>query len=224
MHGGPLRNYIFTRALRWHAYIFDDTHTPQGDFPVYALGKDDDDLVAEKDVQNKLITDSLPALWTAEFTYAEAPRTVYMLMDKDSLFVFWRAIQETLVSDAFTNTPPAFPMLVNPDDSPRETGWTDPEGVKRKPPPSESTGKTSSGSFASIFSFASGGTLPISQQTADTVTALMVAYAKLVVLGEPKATLDRFLTIVGKLSAGLNVSAPDLTFLNAELTKVVSLA
>jgi hypothetical protein len=132
-----LRNYFFTRQLLWHVFVFDEFHNPQGDFPVYQIGRNDVDLQSQVQIQNAAIAASQPPNWTVEFTYDFEPRTVYILLDKESLFKFFIAFQPTLVADAFLNSPPFFPMLVNPETSPRYTGWKDPAGVERKPAPSD---------------------------------------------------------------------------------------
>lgn len=107
--------------------------------------------------QNELIAAGLPANWTAEFTYDFEARTVYILLDKESLWVILVAFQGSIVADAFTNTPTFFPMLVNPKQSPRYTGWKDPAGVKRAAAPSDKKGASADFSGASgLFAAAQG--------------------------------------------------------------------
>lgn len=131
-----MRNTFRTKAMQYRAFIFDDTHSPQGDFPVYVLGRDDVDLASQIQIANDGIINGLPPDWTAEFTYTDA-MTIYFLLDQDSFMVIAQAFAGSFVADAVANTPTFFPMLVNPERSPRKTGWTDPEGVKRGPYPTD---------------------------------------------------------------------------------------
>jgi hypothetical protein len=137
-----MRNYIFARGIQYRAFIFDDMHVQQGDFPVYAIGQNNVDLLSQQDVQNKLVTDSLPLNWTAEFVNDHDPITIYFLLDKDSLFVTFQSFAAQYVGDAMVNQPTFYPMLVNPEKTPRNTGWKDPAGIIRNPPPSETKGLT----------------------------------------------------------------------------------
>ena len=148
--GAPLRNYIFTRAMQYRAFLFDNVHAPQGDFPVYAIGRDDTDLQSQIEAINEQLISTLPAGWTYEFTYPGA-MTIYFLLDKDSLMTTFQAFAAQYVSDAVANQPPAFPILVNPPETPRNTGWTDPGGVKRKPTPSDKGSKAGSFSGAATL-------------------------------------------------------------------------
>jgi len=124
----------------WQIPYFDDTHAPQGQVPAYAIGRNDVDLKSEIDIQNNLFLSSLPANWTIEPFYPNEAMTMYFVLDKDSLMVTIKAFASVFVSDVVANQPPAFPILVNPKTSPRYTGWKDPAGVTRKPPPSDKKG------------------------------------------------------------------------------------
>jgi hypothetical protein len=136
-----LRNYIFTRGIQWFDEYFDDTHVSQGTVPLYAIGRNNVDLKIQVDLQNNLFLSSLPANWTIAPSYPFDPMSMYFLLDKDSFMVTLQAFAPQFVSDAVANQPPAYPMLVNPKTTPRKTGWTDPAGVKRSPPPSEARKK-----------------------------------------------------------------------------------
>jgi len=136
-----LRNYILVRGIQWEINYFDDTHVLQGTVPDYAIGRNDVDLKTQIDIQNNLFLSSLPANWTIEPFYPLDPMSMYFLLDKDSFLVTLQAFAPQFVSDAVANQPPAYPMLVNPKVTPRKTGWTDPAGVRRAPPPSEARKK-----------------------------------------------------------------------------------
>src|SRR5258708_2130863 len=138
-----MRNYFSTRGMQWRCFLFDDTHNPQGDFPVCGIGRDDVDLQSEIQIANAAIVSGLPPLWTAEFTYDREPMTMFFLLDKDSFMVTAKGFASTFVSDAVANSPPAFPILVNPKTSPRYTGWKDPAGVARRGAPSDKRRPTS---------------------------------------------------------------------------------
>jgi len=137
-----LRNYIFTRGIQWFDEYFDDTHVSQGSVPLYAIGRNDVDLKTQIDAQNNLFLNSLPPNWSIEPSYPNDPMTMYFILDKDSFMVTLQAFAPQFVSDAVANQPPAYPMLVNPKQTPRKTGWVDPAGVKRVPPPSEARKKS----------------------------------------------------------------------------------
>jgi hypothetical protein len=132
-----LRNYIFSRAVQYEVHYFDEFHVEQGSGPMYALGRNDVDLGSEISIQNNLFTSSLPSNWTAEFSFPRQTMTIYFTLDKTSMMVILKAFAPQFISDAIANQPPFYPMLINPKETPRKTGWVDPEGVKRKPPPSE---------------------------------------------------------------------------------------
>jgi hypothetical protein len=123
--------------MQWQDDYFDEFNVLQGQVPLYAIGRNDVDLKGQIDYQNNLFLSGLPAGWTITPIYQNAAMTVYILMDKDALMVILQAFAPSFVSDAVANQPPFFPMLVNPKETPRKTGWTDPAGVKRSPPPSE---------------------------------------------------------------------------------------
>ncbi len=135
-----MRNYFKTRAMQWRAFIFDDLHNPAGDFPVYGIGQNDVELKQQVDIKNNAIATSLPANWTAEFTYDRSAFDLFFLLDKDAFMVIAHAFDENFVSDAVANQPPFYPVLVNPKTSPRYTGWKDPDGVTRKAAPSDKKG------------------------------------------------------------------------------------
>lgn len=141
--------------MQYRAFIFDDTHTPQGDFPVYVLGRNDVDLGSQIQTQNSAIINGLPPLWTAEFQYTDAI-TIYFLLDQASFMVIAQAFVSSFVADAVANQPPFFPMLVNPKKSPRYTGFTDAAGVKVEPPPSDKSSKGGAGGDKLDFTGAPG--------------------------------------------------------------------
>jgi len=87
--------------------------------------------------QEAAISGSLPPGWTAEYSLTTDPMTIYFLLDKESLMFTIRNFKSTFVEDAWLNQPTLFPLLVNPDESPRSTGWFDASGIFRAPPPSE---------------------------------------------------------------------------------------
>jgi hypothetical protein len=71
---------------------------------------------------------------------------IYWLMDKSNLELIFSYAQAATLTLVAAGTPPSW--IYTGDKTPR-AGWTDNEGVKRKPPPSEQktvTGKTKPGS------------------------------------------------------------------------------
>jgi hypothetical protein len=140
-----MRNYFFTRGLWWTVEYFDDMHVSQGTVQLQAIGEDDDDLVSEKDTANENFKNSLPPTWTTEPTYPADPITIYFTLDKSSFMVIAKQFAGQFVLDAYFNHPPLFSVLANPEKSPRYTGWTDSDGVKRQPAPTDKTSKGSGG-------------------------------------------------------------------------------
>ncbi len=126
--------------MQWTTNVFDDTHTPAGSFPTYAIGRNDVDLKSQIDLINAANLANLPLNWTQEYTYDRDAMTMYFLLDKDSLMVIYQTFAANFVSDAVANQPPFYPVLVNPQTSPKYTGWKDPLGIRRKPPPSDKKG------------------------------------------------------------------------------------
>src|SRR5258707_11038270 len=120
-----MRNYFSTKGLAWRAFLFDDTHSPQGDFPLFAIGRNSPDLKTQVDIQNSSVTSGLPPLWTVEFTYDVSELTIFFTLDKENFMVIAQAFAGSFVLDAISNQPPFYPLLVNPKTSPRYTGWRD---------------------------------------------------------------------------------------------------
>jgi hypothetical protein len=153
-----MRNYIFTRAIWYQMEYFDEFHVSQGTFPVGLIGRNDVDLRSRIDRYNANFLSTLPPNWTIEPTYPNEAFTIYFLLDKESVlndpFGFITVLSQYYVQDAIINQPPVSPILVNPPTTPRKTGWTDPAGVKRKPPPSETPDKADySGAAALVKNF-----------------------------------------------------------------------
>lgn len=119
--------------------LFDDTHAPQGSFQIYALGGDDNDLLAEVKKAEDSVISGLPALWTAEFLWTDAS-TVYWLLDKDNFIFIWKTLVSFFGPHIFLDNPQIFSVLINPKQSPRYTGWKDLDGVARMAPPSDKHG------------------------------------------------------------------------------------
>jgi hypothetical protein len=133
-----MRNYIFTKGITWQIEYFDDTHTSQGTVPGFAIGRNNVDLKTQIDEYNASFLSSLPPNWSIEPTYPTDSMTMYFLLDKESFMVILKQFAQSFILDAVANQPTFFPMEVNPKETPRKTGWKDPAGVKRDPPPSES--------------------------------------------------------------------------------------
>jgi hypothetical protein len=130
--GAPLRNYIFTVGIQYHY----DANGNSGD--LFAMGSNNVDLKTEIDQTNaSIITAFDPTPVT--FTYPNEAVTVYWTLDKQNFMRFLRFQTgiDAIRVDALVNNPPLWASLRAPAKTPRKTGWTDRDGVKRKPPPSE---------------------------------------------------------------------------------------
>jgi hypothetical protein len=167
-----VRNYISTRGMVWEIPYFDDTHVQMGQVQGFGLGENDVGLKTDIETNNAAFLSSLPANWTIEPYYPNPAITLYFLLDKAALFFSFYNFRATYLLDAITNTPPLFPILANPKKSPRSTGWTDPNGVKRTPPPSEKKEPPSDGDFSGA------------QGLLDAISALPTLAAKLTQAGE----------------------------------------
>jgi hypothetical protein len=126
--GAPLRNYFFTKEIVYHA-----TYSG-GDFQVFALGGDDEDLAEQIAITNANLVNSIPDV---VFDYPGPAHTVYWLLDKKNFLRIWKDLQDFFVTQTLLASPPLYDVLINPKQSPRYTGWKDVDNVRRDPAPSD---------------------------------------------------------------------------------------
>ena len=204
-----MRNYIWTRAQYWPVDYFDDTHTPQGTAQLAAIGRDDTDLQSQIENANNVFLASLPANWTIEPSYPRDPMTINFTLDKDNFMRIAQAFVYSFVQDAVTNNPTYFPMVVNPEESLRYTGWTDDAGVTRDPTPSDRGIK------------AQGG---LKLKQVSLIQELSFIYGVLVTKPNPDAQLKKILrdllTVIRALQQGIATQA-QIDALMLELTPLV---
>jgi hypothetical protein len=145
--GAPTRNYV---QLFWnHAVLHLDDGVNQFDVDAYAVGGS----VDEQSAHLKFLVDYVQALYGPSFaitTASEDPRIIYHCLDKPTLVAL--AQKSSLTTDYGWNlfNVPGYPDSAmttvrqerndegKVQNSPRYTGWTDPQGEKHDAPPSDS--------------------------------------------------------------------------------------
>ena len=139
------RNYVKVRGLKWQ---FNNVPLPAITGDLAAWGANDADLIAQRDRVNLLFLTANPPDTDWFFTYPNDPITAFILYDKPSVLsaLNWQGNGLYFYANSVglpVDGNQTWPMLVNPDKSPRYTGWKDPAGEVHKPPPTDKKGSKS---------------------------------------------------------------------------------
>jgi len=157
------RNYVRVKGILFH---FQSPTLPGVSGDLAAWGKDDDDLVNQKDNVINLFNIANPGN-DVEWTYPTDPVTAFILYDKPSVLQTLNWQGNGLYYYALSVGVPLelqnMPMIVNPKQSPRYTGWKDAAGEVHKPPPSDKKGPSGDFSGASGLFAAAQGLLAYSE-------------------------------------------------------------
>lgn len=114
--------------MQWNG-IGDDGVNPPVTFALVRVGGDDDDLQAKVQALNDETEAGNPG-YSFTFEYPRDPDTFYIFMDKPSVIALadgngnYGCWQSAAVYGTGA-IPPFLPCLMNPEDTPRNTGWFD---------------------------------------------------------------------------------------------------
>jgi hypothetical protein len=161
------RNYV--KVLGWKFHYHSPT-LPGIDGDLAAWGANDADLSAQRDRVIQLFNDANPGN-DVEWTYPTNPVTAYILIDKPSVLqtLNWQGngLYFYALSVGIALADQNLPMLVNPEQSPRYTGWKDAAGELHKPAPSDKRGAKADFSGAQGLFDAAAGLLAYAQALRD---------------------------------------------------------
>jgi hypothetical protein len=140
-----MRNTLLFFGLKWH-FKFDDGVNPPIEFDVAVFGETEEDLVSVVESTNAATTGGDP---NYVITYPNPAIKAYFCFDKANVAKMIKVIPQFFYDECcfnpFTNAiiaPDQQLLRVQVNESPRNTGWTDSDGVKRAAAPTDK-GKTS---------------------------------------------------------------------------------
>jgi hypothetical protein len=164
------RNYVKVKGLKFH---FHSPTLPGIDGDLACWGANLVDLAAQRDNVINLFNIANPGN-DVEWTYPTDPIDAYILFDKPSVLQMlnWQGngLYFYALSVGIDLPLQNLPMLVNPKQSPRYTGWKDSSGEVHKPTPSDK--KTTEADFSGA------------QTLLDALEALVILAANLTKVGK----------------------------------------
>lgn len=186
--GAPMRNYVQGFGMQWIG------QTILGDYALVAIGGSEEELKSQIAVINAQ-TEADAAPNTVIFIYQDLSK-FYWLLDKEGVvrmmrtmnYASWQAAALYGTDNQKNN--PYIDVIMNPEESPRYTGWKDSDAVERKPPPTDKK--------------APGGTVNI-KSVADAIGLTINALYSFVYDPRPRAgAASLALAFIGQLNGVLN--------------------